>query len=749
MGSLIRIVFVFFFTIALLIPGFARADSISGSGASAYYYYDSGSGDGTLNLSGGSAWTITLRGIRPGAVTGDKIFDFIIENIEGHTSTVLLPLRVYLDNTPGFHLLVSNDVGYVPRSQQELSTLFAPDSFDLRIVLNERPDGHWNIMPYYRVLPLGMWIPFTDGAWVTASELELEHVRLGVVFDSGTDGTLIFHAPETAEGGIVFDSHFLNATAEGQMYVYYTVPGDPSTPVIGMVTRGIFTSTNLVYIPDPENYGFEASGGIAPGVLPQADILDHGTFTGQADWAFHYFNPEPASPWNSPWHSVLYGDAGPALRTFHPDNDGTGGIPDIMYTSGILIYDGIYHSVNHGDIPTGDNNIYFTGFLYEVGMNHYGQNVWSTMREQSQENAVLVAEEDIKAKSLDAVWGNLCSNDDIYIRSGSPSTITGNLIALDRVRISKNNTIVGDVYAGHSLAISSSSTITGRAVEDTTMPPFFLLEPEFTGGTTDIEVPPGGSYTLTPGHYHKVRVNKNATINLLPGTYYIHEFRVEKYAHVNVDISNGPVQVNIANKLMVRDYVEFTINPTGPDYTRQFSIAVAGRNKVRFGKNCIFRGELHAPRQSISLKSNFKMKGVIRGYRIRVGRHAVLYHHDAPYSLPKMDLNNTPSEELAIPIHFDLQQNFPNPFNPSTTITYSLPTDCQVKLQVFDILGQEVATLVNNHNDAGIHKVIWNGKDRTGHTVASGIYIYRISATPVDGAQKAPFVKTRRMIFMK
>ncbi len=749
MKLLFRSVFVFFFTIAFLIPGFTRADSISGSGASAYYYYDTGHGDGTLDLSGGTAWTITLRGIRPGAVTGDRIFDFVIENIDDHTSTVLLPLRVFLNNSPGAHLLVSNDVGYVSRSQQTLSTLIAPDSFDLRIVINERPDGHWNVMPYFRVLPLGMWTPFTDGAWVTASELELKHVRLGVVFDSGTDGTLLFHAPEAVEGGIVFDSHFLNATAEGRMYVYYTVPGDPSTPVIGMVTRGIFTSTNLIYIPDPENYGFEASGGISPGVLPQADVLDHGTITGQASWAIHYFNPEPASPWNPPWHSVLYGDAGPALRTFHPDNDGTGGIPDIMYTSGVLIYDGIYHSVNHGNISTGDNKIYFTGLLYEVGMNHQGQNVWSTIQEQSQENAVLVAEDDINLKGVNAVYGDIYSNDDIYIWKGYPSTIHGNLIALDRVRIHKNNTIVGNVYAGSSITVYGSSTITGRTVEDTLMPPFFMLEPSFTGGTTDINIPYGDTLTLPPGQYHKVHVNKYATIILQSGTYYVDEFVVEKYAHVNVNISNGKVYLNIARKLKVRNYSEFTINPVGPDYTRQFRIAVAGEGKIKFGRGCTFRGELHAPKKYIRIKRNFKMKGVIRAYSMKIGRFAILYHHDAPYTLPKMDISDTPTEELALPLHFDLEQNFPNPFNPSTTITYSLPTGCQVKLQVFDILGQEVATLVDKHIEAGIHKVTWNGKDKTGRTVSSGIYIYRISAIPMDGAQEAPFVKTRRMIFMK
>lgn len=80
------------------------------------------------------------------------------------------------------------------------------------------------------------------------------------------------------------------------------------------------------------------------------------------------------------------------------------------------------------------------------------------------------------------------------------------------------------------------------------------------------------------------------------------------------------------------------------------------------------------------------------------------------------------------PFNFDLAQNFPNPFNPITAITFSIPRPEHVELSVYNLLGQRVAVLVDELREAGIHKVEWDGRDATGREVASGIYFYRISA---------------------
>jgi hypothetical protein len=100
-----------------------------------------------------------------------------------------------------------------------------------------------------------------------------------------------------------------------------------------------------------------------------------------------------------------------------------------------------------------------------------------------------------------------------------------------------------------------------------------------------------------------------------------------------------------------------------------------------------------------------------------------------------------------IPVAFGLLQNYPNPFNPSTTIQYGLPVQSVVLLKVYDILGQEVATVVNTEQSAGFFTVHWNGQTQSGSLVASGVYFYRIEATPVDG--RPPFVSRKKMLFLK
>ncbi len=94
-----------------------------------------------------------------------------------------------------------------------------------------------------------------------------------------------------------------------------------------------------------------------------------------------------------------------------------------------------------------------------------------------------------------------------------------------------------------------------------------------------------------------------------------------------------------------------------------------------------------------------------------------------------------PSSDL-IPTVFSLGQNHPNPFNPITEITFGLPVDSHVKLEIFSITGQKVTTVIAEQRSAGMHTVIWNGSD-----VASGIYLYRIEATD--------FIETKKMLLLK
>jgi hypothetical protein len=94
-----------------------------------------------------------------------------------------------------------------------------------------------------------------------------------------------------------------------------------------------------------------------------------------------------------------------------------------------------------------------------------------------------------------------------------------------------------------------------------------------------------------------------------------------------------------------------------------------------------------------------------------------------------------------LPTNYELMPNYPNPFNPETTIGFALPASSQVELTIYNVLGQQVVTLIHDEYPAGVHQVIWSGMDGEGRAVASGVYLYRLTA--------AGNVMTRKMMLLK
>lgn len=117
------------------------------------------------------------------------------------------------------------------------------------------------------------------------------------------------------------------------------------------------------------------------------------------------------------------------------------------------------------------------------------------------------------------------------------------------------------------------------------------------------------------------------------------------------------------------------------------------------------------------------------------------------YRLKQVDFNGTfeyspeIEVEIGMPVRFELSQNYPNPFNPATSIKFSLVSDSRVTLKLFDVVGQEVATLINTNLAAGYHSAIIDGSK-----LSSGVYFYKLDATGING-QKYSSVK--KMILAK
>jgi hypothetical protein len=94
-----------------------------------------------------------------------------------------------------------------------------------------------------------------------------------------------------------------------------------------------------------------------------------------------------------------------------------------------------------------------------------------------------------------------------------------------------------------------------------------------------------------------------------------------------------------------------------------------------------------------------------------------------------------------IPEEYSLAQNYPNPFNPVTQITYSIPQQGYIVLEIFDLTGAHVKTLVEGKQSSGLQTVQWDGTDKNGILVGTGVYLYRINSNS--------FSQTRKMILIK
>lgn len=114
-----------------------------------------------------------------------------------------------------------------------------------------------------------------------------------------------------------------------------------------------------------------------------------------------------------------------------------------------------------------------------------------------------------------------------------------------------------------------------------------------------------------------------------------------------------------------------------------------------------------------------------------------------PYTLTITGALATAVEQLDgdVPSRFVLGQNYPNPFNPTTRIQYDVPANAPVRLEVFDLLGRPVRTLVNTTQAAGVYAVSWDGTTDAGAPVATGVYLYRLQA--------GSFSQSRTMVLLQ
>ena len=138
------------------------------------------------------------------------------------------------------------------------------------------------------------------------------------------------------------------------------------------------------------------------------------------------------------------------------------------------------------------------------------------------------------------------------------------------------------------------------------------------------------------------------------------------------------------------------------------------------------------------------MEDVYEG-RIDISSNAGFFNLPARFDVNSIYVSN--EEESELPSRIELEQNHPNPFNPQTTIAYTLPASHRVSITIYDAIGKQVRVLMNDRKAAGRHEITWDARDDAGKPVASGVYFYQLEA--VDESGSFPEHRVGQMVLVK
>lgn len=178
------------------------------------------------------------------------------------------------------------------------------------------------------------------------------------------------------------------------------------------------------------------------------------------------------------------------------------------------------------------------------------------------------------------------------------------------------------------------------------------------------------------------------------------------------------------------------------DLTMSVVILSLGQTSLTAGSGSIAKIALHTT--PTSENSTLELTDVVladpRGQGLQVSLSSLVWQGNIALA-KTLNQSSTAVANDQIPVSFTLAQNFPNPFNPSTTIAYRLDTPVSVRLAVYDMSGRAVKELVNGYQASGSYSVVWGGKNDRGESVASGTYFTRLSVGSTSQMIKMLLVK--------
>jgi len=343
-----------------------------------------------------------------------------------------------------------------------------------------------------------------------------------------------------------------------------------------------------------------------------------------------------------------------------------------------------------------------------------------------------------------------------WIKFPSPASVhfTGTTIQKETVQVFNNWNIVG--------AMSYPSLVSGVTPLDTT-----VLVSNFFGYKSA-----GGYYaedTLKAGLGYWIKVRYPGKIVITTGSVVMDPALALRSAKETENDAVGHGTHQQAGKLTIRDaggrerelYLSTNLPLAELTKWEMPPTAFEGMMDVRFATNRMLESDEAGKSKEVAVDVTsakypitlfWKMDAELKGTKLLIDGKEIAISGSGETRIAKPEsrivLSLAPSSERELPKTFALYQNYPNPFNPTTTIRYDLPNESQVRIVIYDALGQQVDELVAGIQQAGFQSIVWKGENARRNTVASGMYFYRIEATTLSGPPKT-FTEVRKMILIK
>jgi hypothetical protein len=360
--------------------------------------------------------------------------------------------------------------------------------------------------------------------------------------------------------------------------------------------------------------------------------------------------------------------------------------------------------------------------------------------------------------------------------------LDGSIEAEGDVRLDAYNHVTGDVIAGGRIVLPSRK-LASTVVIDGALSEYAEVEPVVLPPVV-LQVDPTGAPRVTvkkretrelapysPGGspYGMLRVEQNATLILRSGTYYFERFVVYHHARLILDLEDGPITVNIKDGMHIGAHVSTTLRggdaadvlfniagaglthqePDGDDDTdnwvlrdHQGRLDYTPTLSIRILNNAQFFGTIYAPQGKVRVGRQSQVTGALLARQVRLynqvafeGQIARALDLSGPSVLAKR------IAAVGLPQGYELRPNYPNPFNPSTTLSYALSDISQVRLAVYNLLGQQVRVLVDEVQGMGAYTVEWDGLDEAGRALGSGMYLYRLEIGATAQVRKMMLIR--------